>query len=172
MGTRLDLHSAMNLATVRRLGLLPYSAALALQERLAAEYKDTQLEQANGVKLYNSILVIPLDPSYLVSSSQAGEVLVCQHHPVFTFGLRERAWQEAEQHLRETGAEVFKVNSLLSYHPPPPSSAPLALRVGWARWTGHLPWAWPVGVLPCSQPPSAQGAPAAVMATTLELCQA
>lgn len=126
MGTRLSSLNAMSLAAVRRLGLLPYSAALALQERLAAEYKDAQLEQANDVMLLSSNLVISLDPACLVSSSQAGEILLCQHHPVFTFGLRERAWQEEEQRLKETGAEVFKVNSLLSYHPhlPPLPSAP------------------------------------------------
>ena len=42
----------------------------------------------------------------------AGEVLLCEHDPVFTFGLRERDYQSrAEKLLEETkGCEVVKVS--------------------------------------------------------------
>ena len=44
-----------------------------------------------------------------VSSQLAGELLTCEHDPVYTFGLREKNLVIDEENLKTLGAEVFKV---------------------------------------------------------------
>lgn len=46
---------------------------------------------------------------------QAGEVVVCEHNPVFTFGLRQNDYQTQADELRLLGCEVHKV-SLSLWH--------------------------------------------------------
>ena len=43
------------------------------------------------------------------SPQLAGELLTCEHDPVYTFGLREKNLAIDEGKLKKLGAEVFKV---------------------------------------------------------------
>jgi len=47
----------------------------------------------------------------------AGEVLLCEHDPVFTLGLREKDYQSRAEKLLEVGkgCEVVKVHSKVCY---------------------------------------------------------
>lgn len=38
-----------------------------------------------------------------------GEILLCEHEPVYTFGLREKDYHKHAEQLSKTGATVVKV---------------------------------------------------------------
>ena len=42
-----------------------------------------------------------------------GELLLCEHPPVYTFGLREKPDESEVKRLTDLGAEVFKVDIIL-----------------------------------------------------------
>ncbi len=47
---------------------------------------------------------------HLVPLQEAGEILLCEHDPVYTFGLRDtNEYAEKAERLRKLGAEAFKV---------------------------------------------------------------
>lgn len=47
--------------------------------------------------------------------SQVGELLLCEHPPVYTFGLREQSNTGRERQLLALGAEVCKVHNTNCY---------------------------------------------------------
>ena len=40
---------------------------------------------------------------------QVGELILCEHYPVYTFGLRESDYESRGERLRQLGCEVAKV---------------------------------------------------------------
>lgn len=51
-----------------------------------------------------------LGSTWQVSSYlQVGELILCEHYPVYTFGLRESDYESRGERLRQLGCEVAKV---------------------------------------------------------------
>lgn len=96
---------------VRKLGKIRYSAALDLQQRTARTYKDNIL-CGECISLCCISLIVMVGVVVGVS----GEVLLCEHYPVFTFGLREKDYQTRVADLQKVGGgcEVVKVSEFLS----------------------------------------------------------
>lgn len=42
-------------------------------------------------------------------------MLLCEHDPVYTFGLRQKDYAEEAKRLQQLGAEVFKVCIIENY---------------------------------------------------------
>lgn len=87
-----------------------------------------------------------------------GELLLCEHEPVFTFGLRDLEYKEKVEELKQLGCDVVKVRRHLPHCVSLSELAgPMAPHAGEERWTDHLPWPRTAGVLPHPQPAEAEG---------------
>ncbi|XP_018591891.1 octanoyl-[acyl-carrier-protein]:protein N-octanoyltransferase LIPT2, mitochondrial isoform X2 [Scleropages formosus] len=81
---------------VLNLGLLPYAKALKVQQHYVRQHVES--------------------PSVLRNT-----VLLCEHQPVYTIGIRQTAYPaEEEERLKALGAEFFRTNrgGLITFHGP------------------------------------------------------
>lgn len=151
---------------VRSLGRVNYCPALALQKSLATRYKEEQPQGEvrdghTGMRQLSwgySVCGCPYKSKHLwldncgLPLPQVGELLVCEHDPVFTFGLRQADYETEAAKLRLLGCKVHKVSSpsLTIYRHRYPNA-------GAERGSDYLPWPRAAGVLPCTEPEEAQG---------------
>lgn len=89
---------------------------------------------------------------FICHLSQLGELLLCEHDPVYTFGLRQSLHQTEAAKLRLLGCETHQVWPH-SY----PFTSSAVLCVGEEGWSDHLPWPRTTGVLSCTQHQETQG---------------
>ncbi len=100
---------------------------------------------------------------YECSFLQVGELVVCEHDPVFTFGLRQADYQAEAARLRLLGCEVHKViwvGVLTTTCAQRASCLRLSLctpPTGEERWADYLPRPRAVGVLSCPEFEATQG---------------
>ncbi|XP_048839349.1 putative lipoyltransferase 2, mitochondrial [Brienomyrus brachyistius] len=81
---------------VVNLGLIPYASALRVQQQHIKKHLDT-------------------------SSKSSNTLLLCEHQPVYTVGIRQALYSaEEEERLRSLGAEFFRTNrgGLITFHGP------------------------------------------------------
>lgn len=81
---------------VRKLGRIPYAYGIELQKELVSKCQNT------------------------TQGSVAGEVLLCEHDAVYTFGLRQTEYALEAPRLEKLGAQVFKIGrgGLTTFHGP------------------------------------------------------
>lgn len=82
---------------ILRAGKLDYNRALALQHKIASQLEKTKEDQFKNV------------------------LILTEHNPVYTIGLRSKVYSEAEaERLRSLGAQFYKTNrgGLITFHGP------------------------------------------------------
>jgi hypothetical protein len=121
---------------LRQLGVVGYCRALALQKSLASQYREEQPQGKVSLQLLSAFCLahncfklknksdttfdvcltrahvdIHATPSCTVAVPQVhvGELLACEHDPVYTFGLRQSSQQAEAAKLRLLGCEVHQV---------------------------------------------------------------
>ena len=72
-------------------------------------------------------------------------MVLCEHHPVFTFGLREVDFHAKAADMKEklVGCDVYKVNLRLTMRPHSINSSTTVKK----RWPDYFPWPRTAGLL-------------------------